>query len=127
MAFVGQNLGAYAGRVVDNGHCVRFLQVAANVPHTSTWRRGVWCKAALDLAPGTAIATFGGEPPRYENNTTGRSHAAFLISAQSDGLLVWDQWVGHPVAQRVIRFRNGPTSNAVNDGDHFYVIETEEA
>ena len=127
MPFVGRNLEQYAGQVVDNGQCVRFLQVAAGVPHTSTWRRGVWVKAALDLESGTAIATFGGEPPRYENDVSGKSHAAFLVSAQSDGLLVWDQWVGHPVAQRVIRYRNGPPTNAVNDAEYFYVIEPAEA
>jgi hypothetical protein len=125
MPFLGKNLERYAGRTVDNGQCVRFLQVAADVPHTSHWRRGVWCKAAIDLDPGTAIATFGGDPPRYENHTGGRSHAAFLVSAQSDGLLVWDQWVGHPVAQRVIRYRNGPPTNAINDGEYFYTIETD--
>ena len=123
MAFLARNPEAYAGQVVDNGHCVRFLQVAANVPLTSQWRRGALVRGADPPVPtGTCIATFDANG-RYENNTTGRSHAAILVTAQSDGLLVWDQWVGHPVAQRVIRHHGGPTSNAMNDGDHFHVIE----
>jgi hypothetical protein len=75
--------------------------------------------------PGTAIATFS-KAGRYENATDGRSHAAILIAVNSDGLLVWDQWVSQPVAQRVIRYRGGTDpKGAVNDGDAFYVIELE--
>jgi hypothetical protein len=56
----------------------------------------------------------------------GKSHAAILIAAHSDGLLVWDQWISQPIQQRIIRYRNGK-GKAANDGDRFYVIETEES
>jgi len=38
------------------------------------------------------------------------------------GLAVYDQWLGQPVHQRTIHFRNG-AGLAVNDGNQFYVIE----
>jgi hypothetical protein len=74
------------------------------------------------VPPGTAIATFS-PAGTYENDTTGRSHAAILIAENSDGLLVWDCWQGQPVHQRVLRFRGG-SGDPVNDGDAFHVIET---
>jgi hypothetical protein len=77
-------------------------------------------------APGTAIATFNPDG-KYGNHTDGRSHAAILVSVNSDGLLVYDQWLNQPVAQRTIRYRGLTNSkNATNDGDAFYVIELEE-
>jgi hypothetical protein len=109
----------YAGRVVGNGHCVIYVQQAAGAPHTSQWRRGDLVRQAV-VAPGTAIATFDPDG-RYGNHTDGRSHAAILITRQDGGLLVWDQWVGHPVATRVIRFKGG-AGDAVNDGDRYHVI-----
>lgn len=73
------------------------------------------------MAPGTVIATFSAAG-RYENRTDGASHAAIFIAEQSDGLRVWDQWQGHPVAQRTIRWHGGQ-GKASNDADAFYVIE----
>jgi hypothetical protein len=76
------------------------------------------------LTPGTAIATFDPNGT-YGNHTDGRSHAAILMASDPKlGLHVWDQWVGHPVSMRWIRFQNGaPGVHPVNDGDAFYVIE----
>jgi glycerol kinase len=78
-----------------------------------------------NMPVGTCIATFH-DRGHYENDTAGKSHAAVLIAVQSDGILAWDQWVGHPVAQRVIRWRQG-ASDKVNDGDAFHAIETDDA
>lgn len=124
MPFIARDPERYAGRVIDTGHCVRFLQVAAGVPHTSQWRSGALVRGADPPVPqGTCIATFHTDGS-YENDVAGKSHAAILIASQTDGLLVWDQWVGHPVAQRVIRWRGRTdANNAVNDGDRFHVIE----
>lgn len=74
-----------------------------------------------DCAPGTAIATFDPNS-KYGNHTDGRSHTAILISNNSDGLLVADQWKGQTTHERVIRFKGG-SGDPVNDGDQFYVIE----
>jgi hypothetical protein len=122
MRWIGKNLDGYAEKVVDNGHCVRYLQVAAKVPHTSTWRRGERVRDAVDIEPGTAIATFSADG-KYENDTTGKSHAAFFLAKQDDGLLCSDQWVGQPVHERLIRFKGGQ-GTANNDGDRFHVVET---
>jgi hypothetical protein len=124
MRWVGEALERYDGKVVDNGQCVRYLQVAAGVPHTSTWRRGLRARDAADIEPGTAIATFssGG---KYTNSTDGSSHAAFFLSKQADGLLVSDQWKGQPVHDRVLRYKDGG-GTANNDGSRFYIIETDD-
>lgn len=120
MAWVAANPARYAGQVIDTGHCVRFVQTAAGAPHTSRWRRGTRVRGAA-VAPGTAIATF--DPSEtYGNHTDGRSHAAILVAEQGDGLRVWDQWKGHPVGQRTIRWRGGQ-GTANNDGDAYFVIE----
>ncbi len=120
MSWIAKNPDQYQGQVVANGQCVRFVQVCANVPHTSRWHPGALVRGG-NIPTDTAIATFDPDGS-YGNHTDGRSHAAILIEEVADGLLVWDQWVGHPVAQRVIRFRGG-VGRRVNDGDQFCVIE----
>ena len=120
MAWVAQSPESYENEVVGNGQCVAFVQKASGAPLTSSWTKGALAKNS-HIAKGTAIATFDPDGS-YGNHTDGRSHAAIFVEQQSAGLLVWDQWVGHPVSQRVIRFRNG-SGKPVNDGDQFYVIE----
>ena len=116
------DLTKHYGKVVDNGHCVRFAQaVVPGVPHTSHWRRGAKVRGG-DIPPGAVIATFDASG-RYANAVDGSSHAAILLDELEDGLLVADQWVGQPVHERVIKYRGG-SGLAVNDGDLFYVVET---
>jgi hypothetical protein len=123
MSFVVEDPGRHSGRAVANGHCVRYVQEAGGVPHSSRWRRGEKVRGS-GAAPGTVIATF--DPNGlYGNHTDGSSHAAVLIAEEDTGLRVWDQWVGHPVSQRVIRFRGGQ-GRKVNDGDQFHIVETED-
>lgn len=121
MAWIAGTPEVHAGRSVANGQCVRYVQVCAGLPHTSNWRQGDPVRDS-DIEPGTAIATFD-EDGCYGNHTDGRSHAAIFIEQVDDGLRVWDQWVGHPVAERVIHFRGG-VGRPVNDGDAFCVIES---
>ena len=111
------------GKSVDNGHCVRLLQVEAGVPHTSTWRRGQQVRGAT-LERGTCIATFSSDG-RYINDTKGASHAAYYLEETPNGILVVDQWQGKEggVGERLIRFKNG-AGPAVDDGDRYHVIET---
>ena len=91
-----------------------------DAPPTVEWRCGTLVKGSA-AAQGTAVATFDPDGT-YGNHTDGRSHAAILQQITPDGLLVWDQWTGHPVAPRLIRFKGGE-GEAVNDGDQFHVIE----
>jgi hypothetical protein len=121
MPWIAEDPESFAGQRVHNGQCVRYVQEACGAPHTSEWRQGVKVRGAGDIAPGTAIACFGSDG-RYGNHTDGRSHAAIFVEELDEGLLVWDQWSGHPVASRTIRFRGG-AGRAVNDGDAFSVIE----
>jgi hypothetical protein len=119
MSWVCNNPARYAGQVVASGHCVRLVQEATAAPHTSRWRRGAKVRNGA-VPAGTAIATFGADG-YYENRTDGASHAAILIAEKDNGLRVWDQWKGHPVAERTIRWRGGQ-GKPVNDGDAYYVI-----
>lgn len=109
------------GQVIDNGHCVRLVQVVAQAPHTSTWKQGPKVRGN-NVQFGTVIATFD-QNGRYENDTTGRSHAAIFLSETNEGLRVIDQWQKQPVHERLIRFRGGQGS-PINDGDAFYVLIT---
>ena len=119
--FISTEHDLYLGKVVDSGHCVRFLQVCAAVPHTSTWKRGMPVRGS-GAGPGTCIAAFD-DNGQYGNHVDGSSHAAILLAENSDGLLVCDQWVGHPVAHRTLRYRSG-AGDAANDGDRFHIIES---
>lgn len=122
--FVAEAPSIYSGQVIGDGHCVAFVRHAAEAPHTSQWRGGAKVRGHPAAPRGVAIATFDADG-RYGNHLDGRSHAAILIAVMSDGLSVWDQWRGHPVAQRVIRFKGG-IGSAVNDGDRFCIILADE-
>jgi hypothetical protein len=113
---------AYAGQVVGNGHCVAYVRAASGAPHTSEWRAGFKVRnlTSEDHLRGLAIATFDPDH-RYGNHTDGRSHTAILVSRHEEGLLVWDQWTGQAVHERMIRFRAGQ-GDPVNDGDAYHVI-----
>jgi hypothetical protein len=119
MSWVATAPSSFVGHVVGNGQCVAFVERAGGAPRTSRWRRGIPVKGNA-VPQGTAIATF--DPDGTYGNHIGRSHAAILHDQLANGLLVWDQWVGHPVAPRVIHFREG-SGLPVDDGDQFYVIE----
>jgi hypothetical protein len=120
MSYIVEDPQQHEDKVIDNGHCVRFLQVAGKVPHTSEWKAGMKVKSAI-IPTGTCIATFS-DDGQYENRTDGTSHCAVYLGQTPDGLIVYDQWQGHPVSIRTIWFRNGK-STAVNDGDQYYVID----
>ena len=121
MSWIAPDPASYAGKGEGSGHCVAFVQSAAHAPHTSYWRRGVKVRGN-QVATGTAIATFSRDG-RYENRLDGASHAAILIAQVNGGLHVWDQWKGHPVSQRTIRWKGGQ-GKASNDADQFYTIES---
>lgn len=116
--FIATEPEKYAGRVVGNGHCVAFVQRVSKAGLTHNWRPGARVRGS-SVPRGTVIATFAGG--RYASRKGGSAHAAVLISQESGGIRVWDQWVGKPVGERLIRFLSGQGS-AVNDGDSFYVV-----
>lgn len=92
------------------------------VPHTTTWRRGAKVKdlAWNEIAEGTVIATFT-EEGLYPLE---RRHTAIYLSHDKNGILVIDQHVGRPFAKvRVLPFRGG-TTRAVDNGDFYWIVET---
>ena len=119
--FIAKDPQAELGKVVGNGQCVRFCQHVSAVPHTSRWTPGVKVRGG-DVPSGAIIATF--DPAGYyENDETGRSHAAVFLEEREDGLRVLDQWRGRVVSERTIRFKGGAHPH-VDDGDSYYVVET---
>ncbi|MBU4231811.1 MAG: BPSL0067 family protein [Proteobacteria bacterium] len=119
MAFIASNPEEYKGEVVGDGQCVAFVKEVSGAPQTSLWKEGEKVRDA-NIDTGTAIATFiNGVYPSHSHG----NHAAIYVSQNAEGLVVWDQWVGHPVSQRTIRFKGG-VGDPVNDGDAFSVIKT---
>ncbi|CAF3642366.1 unnamed protein product [Adineta steineri] len=112
------NPSQYKGqRVCDRaggecGQCVSFVKVCTgDYRHTSKWLRGRKVRGE-DIPFGTAIATF--PKGRYFG------HAAIYISQDDNGIQVWDQWVGHNVTTRTIRWNGG--GRISNNGNSFFVI-----
>lgn len=122
MPFVSTTHDRWQRKVVGTGHCVPFVREVSGAPITAQWRRGAPVKGG-NLAPGTAIATFD-RNGRYANAVDGSSHAAIFVRETINGIFVVDQWLGQPVHERFIRFRDGG-GDAVNDADRFHVIEME--
>ncbi|WP_071889962.1 BPSL0067 family protein [Kosakonia oryzendophytica] len=134
MAYIAATPRAYIGQSVGSGQCVAFTQKAANMPRTANWKRGALVKGNMNIAPGTAIATFD-DNGQYGNHSDGRSHAAIYMGQDSTGIQVLDQWVGHgfdnktgaripvpsPVSPRTIFFRHA--TRAENNGANYYVVE----
>jgi Cu/Ag efflux pump CusA len=123
MAFVARDPHARLGEVVDNGHCMRHVQVVAGVPHSSTLRRGAKVKDTEGIPRGTVIGTFDANG-RYANATDGSSHVAILLEQLPHGLRVVDQYQSRAggVAERTIRYKGGQ-GKAADDGDAYHVVE----
>ena len=70
------------------------------------------------IEQGTIIATFDGGI--YPNKTGW--HAAIYITHDEQGIMVWDQWKGTPVHQRLIRVREDNALPA-NSATEYRVVE----
>lgn len=109
--------------------CAALVQLAPvvrgnSVPLTRYWRRGTKVKdlTAAQIEKGTVIATFD-QNGRYP--TTER-HTAIYISHDLTGITVIDQWTSKPYAsERTLKYKGGSTRK-VNDGDWYWLVETEE-
>ena len=119
MPYICKNPESYEGEVIGTGQCVAFVQRCAKAPVTSSWKEGEKVKGSTTIQKGTAIATF--TDGKYPNKGTG-NHAAIYLSQSDAGIWVYDQWYGHPVEKRLIRFRGGSGSPS-NDGDAFSIVE----
>jgi len=112
------NPSAYSGRVLCDhaggycGECVSFYKICSGDRRTtSQWIQGALVKGNFQIPIGTGIATFP--------NGKYYGHAAIYMGQNSEGIQVWDQWKGHPVSTRTIRWGGSGISN---DGNGFYVI-----
>jgi hypothetical protein len=116
--YIAQDPERWLGQVVGTGQCVAYVQEASGAPRTSQWQRAWRVKGDRTIPRGAAIATFDPDG-RYGNHTDGRSHAAIYLAQDEHGLNVIDQWQGHKVQPRAIRFGG---EKPVDNGDEFYVI-----
>jgi hypothetical protein len=108
-----------------NGQCVRLLQeVISGMPHTSFWRPGEKVKGNIKIKKGTAIATFFNG--RYPSNEHG-NHAAIYLRQDAASIWVIDQFISDK--EKFQKINNRPLHFGApypsNNGDLFYVIETE--
>ena len=109
--------------MIGAGHCVDFVQAAADVPPTFAWQEGATVQGNPHVARGTAIATF--EADGSYTSESG-NHAAIYLYQDDRGIWVFDQWQGQPVHKRLIRFEGGSGAkrgSKSNDGRRFAVIE----
>lgn len=120
----------FVGISVGTGQCVALLEQVARTPNTHHWHRSKRVRGNLDIAPGTAIATFdpGGS---HGNHVDGGSRAAIYLGQDAHGIQVIDQWVDHPkhqeprphhAAVRTLPFDAIHRPSADNR-DEFYVID----
>jgi hypothetical protein len=123
MPFVAAHPERYLGKTVSTGQCVAFVREATGLPHTQYWVRGDPV-GTTDIATHTAIATFDANS-RYGNHGDGRSHAAIFVQQHGAGIRVWDCYLGTPVQQRVIRWKDG-VGPAADDASRYYVIEVDD-
>lgn len=104
-----------------NSECVIFVQKAANMPHTSTWKRGIKVMEARrgQIAQGTVIATFDD----HGNFPDSARHAAMYISHDENAISVFDQWDKQgKVKRRPIRNKKLDKRN-VDDAQWYWVVE----
>jgi hypothetical protein len=106
--------------------CAVLVQRTTRVGKTRNWRAGLRVRDARigQIEKYTAIATFN-ENGRYPGRPTG-NHAAIYLSHDSNGITVIDQWEGKPTpSKRKISFKGKSAGDPSNNGDFFYVIETD--
>lgn len=118
MAFICPDPKKFDGQVVGDGECVAFARACSGAPPTASWKQGVKVRGG-QVAIGAVIATFTNG--KY-TSISGTSHAAIYVGQTDKTIGVWDQWKGHAVSLRALRFKGGAGS-PVNDGDQFYVVE----
>jgi hypothetical protein len=119
-AYVCQNPSRFANKVVGDGQCVSFIKSCSSAPNTTNWRPGakVLDYPSNGLAKGTIIATF--KNGRYPNKNG--YHTAIYLRHDQSGIWVWDQWLGKPVHQRLIRIRHDHAEPA-NTAQAYRVVQ----
>lgn len=129
MPYVYHDADALEGtEKVGDKHCVALVRHYAGIASTSHWTKGDKVLGHVQLAKGTAIATF--VDGRYPNQSGG-NHATFYLRQDLGGIWIMDQWssdVTKPkVSSRYIRKRGGVRSDgtypdASNNAEAFSVI-----
>lgn len=126
--YIANNLAKWEAnrKIVGNGQCAVFVQVASGAPLTGYWVRGPRVKGNLKVPKGTVIALFT-EGGFYSTSKAEPRHAAIYLGQDKKALMVLDQWEGRNVASgfdRPLVFGKRKDIISVNDGDNFHVVLT---
>lgn len=114
--------GGKAKNAIGNGECVTACKHFAGIPYpTSMWKAGRKVLGSRSIPIGTAIATFAGRNGRFENGGHQNS-GIYLGQGPNGGVMILDQWPGHPPAIREMRV-NAP-GDPSNSSDAYRVIIT---
>jgi hypothetical protein len=114
---------------VGTKQCVALLQhYVRGMPVTATWQQGDDVIQNLQVAKGTAIATFVNG--RYPNHPHG-NHAAFFLRQDAGGIWIMDQWSDNAkkplISSRYLRRkgkdRNGNFVDPGNNADAYSIIK----
>lgn len=103
--------------------CVELIKQKMGAPASSQWQEGTKITRGVDVAPGTAIATF--IDGHYPNNPTGQ-HAAIYLGQDSRGIKVLEQYKninGMKMKIRVIPWiPTKPGASLSNNGSAYSII-----
>ena len=114
--------GGKAKNAIGNGECVTACKHFAGIPYpTSMWKAGQKVLGNRSIPIGTAIATFAGRNGRFENGGHQNS-GIYMGQGPNGGVMILDQWPGHPPAIREMRV-NAP-GDPSNSSDAYRVITT---
>jgi len=115
---------SYAGKSYTNkggvSQCVEFIRQTLNAPDTTHWNEGKKIsRSDSSTISGTPIATFING--KYSHLGSPNQHAAIYLRQDAEGIHVLDQFPGHNVSPRVIRWEPH-WKGLSNDGNAFSVI-----
>jgi hypothetical protein len=109
------------GKAVGSGQCPGIVQAYGGLPKTKEWFEGPKVKGNPMIPYGAAVATF--VYGKYPNLAHGNHVAIYIDQDPAKGVLVFDQWTGHPADYRWMPFKDGITDRS-NDGAALSVILT---
>lgn len=109
------------------GECVSLVKaLSKNNVQTKDWKKGTPLFTYNLIAPGTAIATFGGSGGEYYGHTAIFTGEYTYSNGKRDGFVVWDQnylpKLGGAVAKHVIRRKGVTSPGDATNADNYYAV-----
>lgn len=134
LALVTSCKGQYCGKTSE---CCSLAKDLSRVPqHTIYWERGEQVRGNLDIAVGTAIATFnfyderthkGYGPSSSPWGRPGESHCGIYLGQSDKGILILHQWNSSEGPRISTIPWDSWNKHPLEGGNRFYVIRGDEA